>query len=429
MRSVTLRRPPRWYHAAVRNVLLVAFHFPPLVGSSGIQRTLRFAQYLPEFGWRPTVLTIVPQAYEAWDDATLDQVPAGCEIVRARGYDAARQLSIAGRYPGFLAIPDRWASWAWLGARLGARTCRERSIDVVWSTYPIASAHRLGAAIARRTGLPWVADFRDPMAQPGYPADPRRWRAYRAIEETAAREAARMVFVTPSALQSYRELFPAVPAERFELLANGFDESVFESAGKAAAAPRAGQPAVLLHSGIVYPSERDPTALMDALAALKSSGRLREGRFVIRFRAPVHADLIIGLAAARGVEGFVEIAPPIPYREAIAEMMSVDALLVMQGQNCNAQIPAKLYEYLRAGRPMLGLADPAGDTGRTMLDVGVSHVATLEDAGAIERTLPEFVDALEQGRVPTVPRERIDRFSRRALTGALAGVLARVARA
>jgi len=410
----------------VRPILLVAFHFPPLTGSSGIQRTLRFAQYLPEFGWKPTVLSIAPHAYEAWDEKTLDQVPPGCEVIRARGYDAARELSIAGRYPGFLAIPDRWANWAWLNAGLGARVCRERGIEAIWSTYPIASAHQLGAAIARRTGLPWIADFRDPMAQPGYPADPRRWRAYRRIEETAAREAARMVFVTPSALQSYRELFRDTPAERFELLANGYDESVFASAGTPTPETRAGRPLVLLHSGIVYPSERDPTALMDALASLKSAGRIREGQFVIRFRAPVHADLITGLAAERGVVGFVEIAPSVPYKAAIAEMTSVDALLVMQGQNCNAQIPAKLYEYLRAGRPMLGLADPEGDTGRTMLDVGVPHVATLEDTAAIERTLPSFVEALARDAVPTVPRSRIERYSRRALTGALAGLLERV---
>lgn len=114
-----------------------------------------------------------------------------------------------------------------------------------------------------------------------------------------------------------------------------------------------------------------------------------------------------------------------PYKAAIAEMTSVDALLVMQGQNCNAQIPAKLYEYLRAGRPMLGLADPEGDTGRTMLEVGVAHVAPLEDVDAIRKTLLDFIEALTQDRVPRVPIGRIECFSRRSLTGALANVLER----
>ena len=407
----------------MRTVLLVAFHFPPLVGSSGIQRTLRFAQYLPEFGWKPVVLTVTPEVMEKSDPATLDQIPPGCEVVRVRCFDTARHLSIAGRYPGFLTIPDRWMSWAWLGAGVGARACREHGVDAIWSTYPIATAHQLGAAVARRTGLPWVADFRDPMAQPGYPSDPRRWRAYRAIEETAAREAARMVFVTPSALQGYRELFPDTPAERFVLLENGYDESVFESSAAPAPAPPEGRPLVLLHSGVIYPSERDPRGLLDALAALKAAGRIREGEFLIRFRAAAHDELLSGLAAERGVSGFIELAPPVPYREAIAEMMSVDGLLVMQGRNCNAQIPAKLYEYLRAGRPVLGLADPEGDTGRTMRENGVRHVALMEDAEAVARVLPDYLDALRAGNAPVVPRAQVERFSRRGLTRRLAALL------
>ena len=413
----------RCYDPPVRSVLLVAFHFPPLVGSSGIQRTLRFAQYLPEFGWKPIVLTVTPNVYEGSDARTEEQIPPGCEVVRVRCFDTARHLSLAGRYPGFMAIPDRWASWWWLGARQGASVCRDRQVSAIWSTYPIATAHRLGAAIARRTGLPWIADFRDPMAQPGYPADPRRWRAYRNIEETAAREAAKMVFVTPSALETYRELFADTPRERFALLENGYDESVFESARAALITPLEGRPLVILHSGVVYPSERNPTALMDALASLKASGRIVAGQFVLRFRAAAHERMIRELAESRGVAEFVELAPPVPYREAISEMMSVDGLLVMQGRNCNAQIPAKLYEYLRAGRPMLGLADPQGDTGRTMLEAGIEHVAMMEDADAITRVLPEFLGALRAGSAPVVPRERIARFSRRALTGSLATLL------
>ena len=170
----------------MRTALLVAYHFPPIAGSSGLQRTLRFAQYLPEFGWRPVVLSVQPSAYERVDEASLAQVPAGCTVIRTRCLDAARHLALLGRYPGFAALPDRWASWRLWGVRAGVHAAREHGASAVWSTYPIATAHQIGAGIARRTGLPWVADFRDPMAQEGYPADPRRWQAFKRIEETAA---------------------------------------------------------------------------------------------------------------------------------------------------------------------------------------------------------------------------------------------------
>lgn len=406
----------------MRNVLLIAYHFPPVAGSSGLQRTLRFAQYLPEFGWSPTVLTVRQAAYEKTDDRALAQVPAHCEVIRANCLDAGRHLTLLGRYPEFAALPDRWASWQLWGVRAGLRAIRERRIDALWSSYPIATAHKIGAALAERTRLPWIADFRDPMAQDGYPPEPARWKAFKRIEEDAVARAKRLVFVSPSALAMYRERYSQTPSDRFVLLENGFDESSFEGL-EASRSVHVNRTPVLLHSGIVYPSERDPVALFEALERLSASGRIRPGDFVLRFRAAVHEPLLRQLAAAHRVEAFVDIQPGIPYRDALQEMLDADALVIMQGANCNEQIPAKLYEYLRAGRPILGLADPAGDTGRTLTSLGYRHLTQLESAEGIERDLPQFLQELRGGALPVAQRSTIDRFSRRALTGQFAGLL------
>lgn len=410
----------------MRPVLLVAYHFPPLSGSSGLQRTLRFAQYLPEFGWKPIVLTVRPEAYEQTDEHSLAQIPSGCEVVRTRCLDASRHLSIRGRYPTLAALPDRWASWHFWAVRTARTLCRDRGIRALWSTYPIATAHKIGATVAQRTGLPWIADFRDPMAQEGYPADPRRWQAFKRIEETVASRASRLVFVSPSALEMYRARYPDTPAERFVLLENGFDEASFEGLANRPLG-RGGRPSMLLHSGIVYPSERDPAALFDALGRLARGRRIAAGQFVVRFRAAVHEDLLRDLARRHGVEAFVDIQPAIGYRDALREMMEADALLVMQGANCNEQIPAKVYEYLRAGRPILALADPAGDTGRTLAGLGYPFVTPLESAEAIERALPGFLAGLEAGTLPIAPRTAVERYSRRTLSGRFAALLDEVA--
>ena len=87
-----------------RTVLLIAFHFPPIKGSSGVQRTLRFAQHLPKFGWRPIVLTIDPRAYEEAGNIVGNEIPEGLEVHRAFGLNTARQLSLFGRYPEALAL-------------------------------------------------------------------------------------------------------------------------------------------------------------------------------------------------------------------------------------------------------------------------------------------------------------------------------------
>lgn len=406
----------------MRTVLLVAFHFPPIAGSSGLQRTLRFAQYLPEFGWTPIVLTVTPDTYEEIDEGLLAQVPSHCTVVRTACIDAGRHLSFLGRYPHFVAIPDRWSSWRWWAVRAGARLVRERRVDAVWSTYPIATAHEIGAAISRRTGVPWIADFRDPMAQPGYPPDRRRWEAFRRIEGTAAERAARMVFVSPSAMQLYRRRYAQTPGDRFVLIENGYDESSFEGIAEAAPRRKSRTP-VLLHSGIVYPKERDPTALFVALGRLAASEAIRPGDFVLRFRAAVHESLLRNLARKHGVEEYVDLQPPIPYLDALREMLDADALLLMQGANCNEQIPAKLYEYLRAARPVFGLADPNGDTGRKLSELGYSHVIALESAEEIESALPDFLARLHAETLPTAGSAAASLYSRRTLTRRLAALL------
>lgn len=150
---------------ARRSVLLVAYHFPPLRGSSGVQRTLRFAQHLPKFGWRPIVLTIHPQAYDEKADSAGNELPADLEVHRAFGFNTAKHLSVFGRYPGFLALPDRWATWRAWAVPKGMRAIKENAIQAIWSTFPIATAQRIGLDIACRTKLPWIAEFRDPMWQ------------------------------------------------------------------------------------------------------------------------------------------------------------------------------------------------------------------------------------------------------------------------
>lgn len=410
----------------MKRVLMVAFHFPPLAGSSGIQRTLRFVQQLPALGWEPVVLTADPRAYERTSPDLLRDVPAGIEVCRAFALDTARHLAVAGRYPAFLARPDRWRTWKIGAVAAGLRLLKRLECDAIWSTYPIATAHSIGASLHRRTGIPWVADFRDPMAQEGYPRDPATWQMYSAIEQTALREAARAVFVTPGAARVYRERYPWLPAERVAVIENGFDEESFAGLrdGESSAAPP--HRLTLVHSGVVYTSERDPTQLMQALRLLRDAGTIGPADFLLRFRASANEAVIDALARAAGVRELIEFQPAIPYREALDEMLGADGLLLMQAANCNEQVPAKAYEYLRAGRPIVALTDPAGDTAQVLRGAGVTSLAPLDAAGPIAELLEAFVRRDRSHTWAGLP-ERVARLSRRARAAELVQLLDAVA--
>ena len=405
----------------MNRVLMIAYHFPPLAGSSGIQRTLRFVRHLPKFGWEPLVLSADPRAYERTSGDLLADVPEDVVVRRAFALDTARHLAIGGRYVGALARPDRWVTWKYAAVRDGLRMIREFRPQAIWSTYPIATAHLIGAGLHRKSGLPWLADFRDPMAQEGYPADPLTWRSFRAIEEHTLGAARFCTFTTPGAARLYRERYPA-SAERVAVLENGYDEESFADA-PAGAAPLNPGAVTLLHSGIVYPAERDPAQFFAALGRLKAAGALQPGSLIVRFRAPVHDDLLNSLAARHGVGELIDCRPPIPYREALAEMLAADGLLVMQAANCNEQIPAKIYEYLRANRPILSLTDPQGDTAAALRQAGAVDIARLDSADDICRLLPAFLAAVRAGRAALPDPQAVADASREGRTAQLARLL------
>jgi glycosyltransferase involved in cell wall biosynthesis len=370
----------------MKRLLMIAYHFPPHSGSSGIHRTLNLARVLPAFGWQPEILTASLRAYESVRPICAGDLPPGLIVHRAPALDAKRHLSIMGRYPGFLARPDRWRSW-WMPATvLGLSLIASGRFDAIWSTFPIATAHRIGASLARLTGLPWVADLRDPMAHDGYPREPAQWKAYERVERTVFARASAIVTVTPGCADYYRRRYPQAAA-RIHLIRNGADPWPEDSPPTAA-----GAHFVLLHSGLIYPWERDPTALFDALALLRNRRPDLASRLRLVLRAPGASDWLSALARSRSVETLVKILPPLDSAAARREMQQASALLVLQAENCALQIPAKLYEYARSALPIVSLSSPGSDTWTETLNLGGVCTA-IDDPEAIMTLLTELIAA------------------------------------
>ena len=409
-----------------RRVLMIAYHFPPLQGGSGVLRTLGFARHLPEAGWQPLVLSASAGAY-----AQKGQLEAGdCQLTvrRSVALDAARHLSLRGRYPACLALPDRWSSW-WLSAvPAGLAMIRRYRPDAIWSTYPIATAHLIGLTLQKLSGLPWIADQRDPMLddsdpQAPYPPHPRVHRLHGWIEQRIAARSAAIVCTTPGAIAAHRRRLAQVDAGRFCLIENGYEEADFND-GAAGTGHRSRF--LLLHSGVIYPSERDPQPLFEALARLRRDGLLAPHNFQLLLRATGHDAWLAGLLVKYGIGDLVTLAPLLPHGEALREMQSADGLLLLQAANCNGQIPAKLYEYLRCRRPVLALTDLAGDSAAKLRLCGIDTIGQLASSGDCARALLRFLELARQGRAPLASNSAIALHSRQTRSHALAELLDQV---
>lgn len=406
-----------------KRALLIAFHFPPQAASSGIQRTLSFSKHLGRFGWEPLVMSASPRAYSAQNPSQLASVPPELVVRRPFALDAKRHLGIKGRYPELLALPDRWVSWLFSAVPCGLSLVRKYRPQVIWSTFPIATAHLIGLVLHRLTGLPWVADFRDPMLQAAYPTSGAQRKVYGWIERQAITRCAAAVFTTVSAMESYRQRFPELPSEKFKVIENGYDDDAFLAAAPARAQPQGQRPLTLVHSGILYDTGRDPSPFLQAIASLKAAGRIDARTLRVVLRAPGDVPAMSVRVRHFGVEDIVQVAPPVPYAEALGEMLDADGLLVFQGTPFNTQIPAKIYEYFRARKPILALVDPLGETARVLRAAGFDGLADINRADAIAPVLARFAEQVADGTAYRASDELVMNSSRAHRARQLADVL------
>jgi peptidoglycan/xylan/chitin deacetylase (PgdA/CDA1 family) len=398
-----------------KRALLIPFHFPPQSASSGIQRSLSFARNLPDCGWTPMVMSADPMAYEQKNTSQINQLPVNTIVKRAFALDSKRHLGIAGRYPEIIALPDRWISWLFSAVPLGWYLIRRHRPKVIWSTFPISTAHLIGLSLKRLTGLPWVADFRDPMMQVDHPKSQRQRKFYQWIEHQTITHCSKAVFTTQSALNSYRERFPHIVASKFTMIENGYDEDGFAAVEttQQAIVDTEKHKITLLHSGVLYAAGRDPSAFFEAISTLKSLDELDATNFEVILRAPGEDAHFLALIETFKLADIVKIAPPVPYRDALAEMLAVDGLLLFQGTPFNRQIPAKIYEYFRARKPIFGLLDLSGDTASALGVAGFHDIATMDSAEEITLSLRFFIQKIRCGQAHFASDEVVAASSRK----------------
>lgn len=394
------------------SVFYIAFHYPPVLGSSGVHRTLAFTRHLAANGWHVRVLAPSLAAYDNWSESQLGLIPNNVQVIRAFARNVARHFSWRGKYVMAMAIPDNWQSWIPGGVAAGLWSILKRRPDYIVSTYPIASAHLIAYVLHRLTGVPWIADLRDPMAQENYPADRARRRCFQWLERKIVAHCRFALVTAPGAKELYMQRFPASDPDFWRVLPNGYDEEIFSGVRAGSGERAAGEPFVVLHSGVIYPYERDPTQFFQALSELRRDPGSGIERLHFRLRASGHEEQFREQVAQLDIAPLVSFEPPVPYAEALSEMLSVDGLMLLQADNCNYQIPAKAYEYIRSGKPVLALTPDDGDTGRLMAATGMADICPLDDKDRIKSALLAFLEKLEgQGHRP-LDAEQVEQYSR-----------------
>jgi len=415
-----------------KQVLLIATEYPPASSSSGVQRILKFSQHLPSQGWKVSVLTMHPMAYEEYSEVgQVENIPASVPVIRALAFNSSVHFSIKGRYLRFMALPDRWSSWVLFGFIAGIKRIRTQRPDVIFSSYPHASAHLLAFLLHKATSIPWVADFRDPMLYHNIDLDRWQTKVFQWLERKTIQSCQHAIFTTPGAITGYaKQKFSEYPEKKWHLISNAYDEDDFKLAEadyKASRIKSVGldiiKPLVFVHAGLLYRVERDPTSFFKAISLLIKKGTVKSGEIKIILRAPGSEDYFQALIDKYELNLILYIEPKIPYQEVLIEMFAVDGLLLFQGALCNHQIPAKVYEYFRTKKPIFALTDSNGDTASLLASANIDSIAPLDDELLIAKQFALYIEQVRSGSAAIADDEFVDAQSRKARAIELADVL------
>ncbi len=430
---------------------MVAAAFPP-TGGPGVQRSVKFAKYLPRFGWYPIVWTLDRIDDFPEDPTLLDDLPAGVTVHRWGDDSAIRTMrralrrhweggGVASRFAraidwrlcAFSArtlLPDDCVSWAQTSVGPLLRLMDRERVDAIYSTFSPASNHMLGLILKRETDLPWVADFRDLWTEDYRYLEPsqRRRRAHRELEREIIEAADAVVGVTDRQTEVLARLAPS-GRHKCITITNGFDEDDFsdgvhEPAGTESDRGHRGSDFVLAHVGM-FDCWRANDAWLAGLQRFVSRLGPHRERFTFRVVGNANPQMQERLRATGAPCTFTGY---VSHREAVEEMRSADALLlnVPDGPNADSVIPAKLFEYLAAERPILVVGPTNGACEAIVRAYEAGRVVAF-DADAVADALGSLFDAWQTGHaLPGCSRHRIERYSRSRLTRNLAEVLDRL---
>lgn len=401
-----------------KTVLIVAFDFPPS-NSAAVQRTLKMADYLKDFGWQAVILTAKENAYEATEYSQKIPEHIKDHVYRTAAFDVHNHLSIKGKHFNWMKGIDRWSTWIPGAMHCGQKLFKKYQFDAIVSTAPIPSAHIIASKLAAKSGIPWMADYQDPMSYLYEPTRRLRKFCHKRIDLKVTSSASALVYATKQAMTLYQNAFPDVKKSKFHFVENGFDESNFkqlEDYKPKTPSPFSDNKFSFYYSGVLYPNGRDPIPLFKAIAQLVKSHKLTLDSLEVIFQGSGSGEKFSHLLEELGIISMIKFMPSVPYVDSLYNMLNADALTLIQDKVFNLQVPGKLYEYIRTGKNILAITPNDSATAEVANRAENSFIAKESDAIA-----NQIVKIMNNEKI--VSTENVESFSRYSKTREFSQIL------
>lgn len=455
--------------ADMKKVLIITYYWPPS-GGSGVQRWVKFAKYLPQNGWQPVIYTPENPELTVVDGTLEDDVPEEAIVLKRpifEPYGIYRRLTGKGNSKasagdaegksvhgkageatasevnpinaqkkslsqkislwirGNFFIPDPRCLWIRPSVKFLKKYLKEHPVDVIVSTGPPHSMHLIAQKVVASTGIPWVADFRDPWTRMFYfkHLELSSWaeRRHERLEKGVLDGADAIVAVSPLVQDDFRKMTDTP----VELITNGFDDDDFDSASEEMRVSEEETGSEnedffnIVHTGL-FAADGNPLELWRVLAELAAADEEFASKLRIRLSGKTDTQIVEAIAAA-GLRKSLVNRGYVSHDEAVREQCGASILILplRHEPEYRATLPGKLFEYLASRRPVLGIGQTDGAMARLLGDAHAGVTFDWDDADGMKKEILRCWTLFRAGKLDDNDGD-IDRYSRRRLTRQMA---------
>ncbi len=427
----------------MKKVLIISYYWPPAAGA-GVQRWLKFCKYLRQFGWEPIVYTPENPENPGTDNSLAGDIPENILVLRIRIMEPYRFYKMLTGRPatekvqaGFLSehkkpgmaervatwlrgnlfIPDARKWWIKPSIKYLRKWLENHPVDAIVSTGPPHSMHLIAMGLKQSTGIPWLADFRDPWTQIDFYhrlmltrlADTR----HKKLEKMVLENADCVLTVSDHCALGLQE----ISGKNIDVITNGFDAEDFKDIPPFDYAAFS-----ITHLGSMN-ADRNPIVLWEVLAELIQEDPFFSKHLRIRFIGKTDVSVFERLAAS-SLQSYVENLSYLPHDQAIREAARSAVLLLPLNNTPNVLgiAPGKMYEYLALNRPILGIGPIEGDAAKILFRTNSGIMCGFSDADGIKQSLLDWKKQFLSNTLD-VSNLNMEAYSRKNLTQSLATLL------
>lgn len=425
----------------MKKVLFIAYYFPPL-GMGGVQRSLKFIKYLPEFKWKPVVFTTGTMTYYAYDKKLLSEIPSDITIYRSNLFNPLsipiktsqpkathKQSTILHKLKSifsYLTILDNKLYWSIANFFKIVSICKKEKITCIYSSSPPHSIHILSLFVGKFLNIPYIADFRDDWVggvldqSPTVLHDKIADFLLKFVLRKATFVTATSRFIVHSLAERAQEkdIMFHVKHPKYVTITNGYDEDDFTNFRN-----KKTDKFTIVYSGSFTPVHHPYPFIVALKELLREHPKWKND--IIFYHIGKYFGLDFpNLVEKNGVAEIVKTEGYLPHSRVIEFLEKSNLLLLTltMGDYGKSIIPGKLFEYFRAGKPILAIAPEDGAVGELIQQTNSGVVCNEDNISGIKDTIKRFYLNWKKNSPALIP-EHIDYFERKNLTKKLSEIL------